>query len=554
MAGYRITSAATLLGLAISANGAFHLADVSLLAQAGGVVSAALQEQLLVNCSAPSGECNDLRALYGPTGSPVWTDGAGRLTHSAHIALSLFTNAAAEGLDPRDYLQPELTPLDRALDAGPASPRAIAAVDVGLSRAMLRLLGHLRYGRVAPREAGFSATAPRDDLNIVAVLRDALSGNRLAAAYAEAAPPLAQYRQLRAALARYRALGSRADLAPLHVTAAVVKPGDAYTQGAALHAWLLVMGDVPAESRTPVDPVYSDDLVSGVKRFQTRHGLTSDGVIGPATREALHTLPARRVRQIELAMERLRWVSGGCEGRLIAVNIPMFTLWAWDDATRDGPAALALRVVVGRARRTQTPRLIGGVTSLVLGPYWNVPRSILLGEILPAIARDPDYLVKHDMELVAGPSDASPVVPATAANLARLRGGTLRIRQRPGPQNALGLVKFVFPNPQGVYLHGSPARALFDRPRRDFSHGCVRVDDPVALAEWALAEFARWPAAEIRAAAERYGARTLELGRPIQILLWYLTAAVDPSDGTVRFAEDIYGLDAQLERALARDH
>ena len=188
---------------------------------------------------------------------------------------------------------------------------------------------------------------------------------------------------------------------------------------------------------------------------------------------------------------------------------------------------------------------------MIFRPYWNVPLSIARGEMLPALARNPSYLQRHDMEIVAGPGDDARPVATTAANAALVRQGKLRIRQRPGPSNALGLVKFVFPNDANVYMHGTPAPELFRRPRRDFSHGCVRVEDPVALAEWALAGEDGWTRERILAAMNAARSSRVELRRPIQVILFYVTAVVSSEDGTVRFAEDIYGHDARLDRALS---
>lgn len=185
---------------------------------------------------------------------------------------------------------------------------------------------------------------------------------------------------------------------------------------------------------------------------------------------ALNVPLPSRVRQIELALERLRWLPHLDNQRFVAVNIPMFRLWAWDGIRPGGVASFQSGVIVGRALDTRTPVFVEELRDIVFRPYWNVPSSILRHEILPAIAKRPDYLRSHDMEVVSGP------------------GQPLRVRQRPGPANALGLVKFVFPNDDDVYMHGTPAQALFGRARRDFSHGCVRVEDPVGFAQWALAD------------------------------------------------------------------
>ena len=233
---------------------------------------------------------------------------------------------------------------------------------------------------------------------------------------------------------------------------------------------------------------------------------------------------------------------------VIAINIPMFRLWAWD-AGAVAPA-LSMEVIVGRAVRTQTPVFADEMTHLVFRPYWNVPRSILRNEVLPAVARDPSYLARHDMEIVSGAGDEAAPVAVTSEALEAARAGALRVRQRPGPKNSLGLVKFIFPNDDNIYLHGTPARELFARSRRDFSHGCVRVQNPLALAQWLLKDQPAWTAGRIAAAMEGAKSQQVNLSAPVPVLLYYLTAAISPDDGLLHFADDLYGHDAALDRAL----
>lgn len=265
-----------------------------------------------------------------------------------------------------------------------------------------------------------------------------------------------------------------------------------------------------------------------------------------ASQRTLAEAPPRRIRQIELAMERLRWLPRLQDSRVVLINIPMFQLWAWDGRRAGSRPDVAMRVIVGRAMRTQTPVLVKELTQVVFKPYWNVPTSILRGEILPKLARDPSYLRKENMEIVSG----AQALAESPDALEQLRRGTARVRQRPGPNNALGSIKFVFPNEQDVYMHGTPARALFARTRRDFSHGCIRVEDPVALAEWVLAETGDWPRTRIESATKAPASATVSLPHAIRVIVFYTTAAVVP-DGTLQFADDIYGFDAKLERALA---
>ncbi len=219
-----------------------------------------------------------------------------------------------------------------------------------------------------------------------------------------------------------------------------------------------------------------------MKRFQARHGLAPDGVIGPATAKALAVPAEARVRQIELALERLRWIPALERGRVVFVNIPAFELWAFDEIEPAGASSVQMAVVVGRALRTQTPAFTGVMKTVVFAPYWNVPRSIARNEIVPKLRKNPGYLASQNMEIVSGGA----VLGTSPDAIAQLEQGSARLRQKPGPKNALGRVKFLFPNSNNVYLHDTPTQSVFQHARRDFSHGCVRLAAPAALAHWVL--------------------------------------------------------------------
>ena len=495
-----------------------------------------------------------LLSLAGPTRAApadlVWLDKAGRPNASAHYALRLLGDAGADGLAPRDYRAAELAEQAAALAAAPsaaASPQPAFERDLGA--AMRRYLHDLHLGRIDPKALGFRVARPIAAApDFVALLHAAAAAGRLPQAVAELQPRLGQYAKLREALARYRVLAADGSLGQLPF-AAPVKPGERHRGGAALRRLLVALGDLPADAPPPSD---LDDaaLAEGVRRFQHRHGLAADGVIGRATLVALNVPLAHRVQQLELALERLRWLPDLSARPFIGINIPMFRLWAWDPAAPAG-APISMRVVVGRALNTQTPVLLEEMRYLVFRPYWNLPRSIVRNEVLPALAREPGYLQRNDMEIVRGGGDDAQAVAANNENLAVLRQGGLRLRQRPGPKNSLGRVKFIFPNDANVYLHDTPAPQLFGRARRDFSHGCVRVEEPVALAHWVLKDQPGWTRERIQAAMAGTSPLRVDLTQALPVILFYMTAMVMPADQGLYFADDIYGHDTRLARALA---
>jgi murein L,D-transpeptidase YcbB/YkuD len=490
-------------------------------------------------------------ALAASSSQFLWLDPSGRPSASAEYALRLLSEAPADGLTASDYQTADLAEraaILRAANASTLSERT--AFEDGLDSAMQRYLRDLRTGRVDPRSVGFRVRHPQDAApDFAALLHSATAQLRLPELVAELRPRMAQYARLREALARYRALAADRSIGRLSI-AVPVRPGDAFDGAVALHRLLVALGDLPPDAALSANR-YDAALAQGVMRFQGRHGLPADGVIGRATLTALNVPLAQRVQQLELALERLRWLPEFDAGRFIGINIPMFRLWAWDTA-RPAAEPVGMAVVVGKALNTRTPVLADSMRFLIIRPYWNVPRSILTHELLPAIARDSGYLQRNDMEIVYGAGDDARAVTASAENLALLRQGTLRVRQRPGAKNSLGLVKFVFPNDDNIYLHDTPATQLFGEARRDFSHGCVRLEDPVALAEWVLNDQPQWTRNRIEQAMVGSMSLRVNLSRPIPVILFYMTAMVMPSDQTLHFAPDIYGHDATLLRALKR--
>ncbi len=359
-------------------------------------------------------------------------------------------------------------------------------------------------------------------------------------------PRLFVYRALAAALGRYEELAAQPWPGPLPgpvAPARSVSPGDSWSGLPVLARRLHLLGDLTADPEAAcAGGRYGKTLVAAVKRFQGRHGLAPDGVIGRGTLAALDVPPSQRLRQIQLSLARLRQPPDPGDAPLVLVDIPAFRLYAWDDAEASTRPSLEMNVVVGQADTLQTPVFFDRLRYVIFRPFWHPPRSIIVNEILPELEKDPGYLDAHDMELCPSANDVVPALPLTPENLERLRVGTARVRQRPGPTNLLGLVKFMFPNTHKVYLHDTPSRGAFWRERRDASHGCVRVQDPAALAAFVLRGEDGWTPERIAEAMNGDQTIHVDVTRSLPVWIIYLTALPRP-DGEICFFDDVYGLD-----------
>ena len=485
-------------------------------------------------------------ATFAASDQPAddWFQGS-RLTPQAVRVMDRLRTADAYGLRPGDY------PLPSAANADPNARRQFARA---LSQTVARFISDLHYGRIDPRSAGFHLPAARQDLNVTAALRRVMTSTDVDATLATFEPAPAPYARLESALPRYRSLAQQPSLTRLPpLPRRSLQRGDEYVGAPVLRRLLVAVGDLrPADSGA--DPTTIDASLAGaIRQFQQRHGLDVDGVIGPATFAALSTPLDARVRQIALAMERWRWLAA-LDRPNIAVNIPQSTLLVLPGPADDGIPPLEMRVIVGQNYpHTRTPIFASSITQVVFQPYWDVPSGILQRELLPPIRRNAAYLAKHDLEIVDGQGDDARVVAPTPAAVDALAVGALRLRQRPGATNALGPIKFVMRNPFNVYLHATPERELFERSRRTFSHGCIRVSDPAALAAYVLNHApGEWNAAAIAAALEGTATLRVTLREPLHVVVFYSTAVVTPS-GTVFFFEDVYGHDRELQAMLDTD-
>lgn len=498
-----------------------------------------------------------------PAVAPLTWFQDGRPTAQAGEALSLLADAASHGLDPRDYGGPALAEsLAQAAQAAPQPAEKLKPLDAALTRAMERYLAELHRGRIDPRTLHQNYTAAwSNGFDAAVALQGALAADRLTAAAREAWPQLPAYQRLREALARYRTLGDHpawhTALPPLpggnKSRAGKLEPGGTYAGLPLVAERLFVLGDLAdkpvaaaADAASAPAPRYEGALVAAVQAFQQRHGLSPDGVLGRSTWQALQVTPQQRVRQIELTLERLRWTPLLQGPRMIVVNIPEFRLRAYELNEGRIEVREEMKVIVGKMLDTRTPLFDEDMLFIEFAPYWNVPPSIARKELVPRLRRDPGYWAREGFEFVGGSGAVNTAL--SSAGLDAVMAGQARIRQRPGAQNALGDIKFVFPNRENIYLHHTPSVRLFERERRDFSHGCIRVEKPVELARFVLKGMPEWTDERIAAAMAAEKSSTLRLNEPIPVLITYGTTLV--REGRIHFFDDIYGHDRLLDAAL----
>jgi murein L,D-transpeptidase YcbB/YkuD len=496
-----------------------------------------------------------LAELYeGEPDHHVWF--RGDEPHALEEALAALSNARARALDPADFdaqrLESEWKNV-QALELPDSRERAL--FDVALSVGVLRAMQSVHSGRVDPRTLGWGYDVRPKKLDRAALLRAGRDGEGIAALLDDLEPSFPHYRRNRAVLVRYRGLAEKGEPVPvpsLPRDRTKLEPGDSWAGVPALRARLRLLGDLQVEAPDAAgSDAYDAELAEAVKRFQTRHILDADGVAGKATLEALNVPIAARVRQLELAMERGRWLPRLDERPSVFVNVPLFRMWATDPVRGDEP--LRMNVVVGKSMSHRTPIFMEEMKYVVFRPYWNPPPSIVRNEILPSARRDPGYLDREDLEIVASGADDAPAYPPLEEHLDAVAAGRLYVRQRPGPENSLGLAKFIFPNEESVYMHGTPARHLFSRTRRDFSHGCIRVEDPARLAEWVLRESPGWTGERIEAAMQGERPTQVNLRELLMVVIFYDTVHVN-SENVVHFVNDIYGHDRALDEALDRGY
>jgi len=484
-----------------------------------------------------------VRRFYEQTGYHlIWVDGDHPNRRYEQL-VNILRGAPHQGLDPRQYdvkSAPGL-PVRVSTDSAPTIPNDRAAeFDVWVTFALFRYATHVSAGQLDPHAFESQWTLRPERVDLVKTLAQAVTTSDLSKSIDRLAPNHPEYVALQGVLDRYRAIQAQGGWPPVPQVRRL-KEGESNPAVPVLRRRLVITGDLSApraqgasHAQEETSPVFDATLAEAVRRFQERHRLKADGIVKADVVAAMNVPVETRIRQLELNLERWRWLPDRMPDRYIRVNVPEYTL----EAMERGQIVMDIRVIVGE-RELPTPIFADQMTSVVFSPYWNIPPSIVRKEMIPHAAADPAYLARNNIEVVRGTGGA--VDPAAVDWSAP---GNVSLRQLPGPRNALGLIKFVFPNNFNVYLHDTPADQLFARIERDFSHGCVRVEEPVKLAEYVLRDQPEWTPEKILAAMQAGRERHVALKTPIPVFLLYMTATAD-SHGTVRFFKDLYGHDAE---------
>jgi len=482
--------------------------------------------------------------------SPAWVR-EGQATPQALAIISAIENSQQKGLNPEDYDASHWPARLVTLKAAPGNADTVAQFDAALTVNAMRYLSNLRIGRVNPKPLEFGVDLDQKHYDLPQFLvQKVLTGSNLAEALNKVEPQYLGYQRTESALRNYLAMAAQDHRKPLPDPQHTVKRGDRYAGAAQMEERLRLLGDLPQGAVSDQSATtYDEPLVEAVKRFQARHGLKSDGRLNKETLAQLNMPLSTRVVQLEDSLERWRWLPADYPQLPVAVNIPGFKLRVFSE---DHTTTLRMNVVVGKSLNHQTPVFAKEMKYIIFRPYRNLPLDITRAEIVPKLLKDPHYLARKGFEATDQNGHIVAAGAVGKAALAQIKSGQLLVRQKPGPRNALGLVKFMFPNQYDVYLHSTPAPELFNRSRRDFSHGCIRVEKPAELAAWLLKDQPKWTPEKIKAAMQDGpDNQQVNLARSVPVLIVYLTAIVEES-GEVYFYDDIYGLDGALNGALAK--
>ena len=473
----------------------------------------------------------------------------GQVRPQGLAVIEVLENANSRGLDPEDY-DASRWPMRLSKLRQSPSEEDLVLFDTALTVSAMRYVRAVHVGRVNPKEFHFQLDNGEGQFSLAEFVQNKVANSTdPAAEFQKLEPPFPGYRKLLALLPVYEEYAKKDDGEKLQTTPKTVRPGQPYASLARLGRFLQLIGDIPAA--TQLDPnatMYEGVLVEGVKHYQNRHGEDPTCELDARTINELNTPAAARITQIKLTLERWRWLPHSFAQPPVVVNLPEYRLRAMNP---DGTVSFYKKVIIGKAYGHKSPVFEKEIQYVVFRPYWEVTPSIQRDEIVPHIQRDPNYIAKHNFQVITSKGEVVTENAVSPEVLEGIKTGHLMVRQKPGPTNSLGLVKIIFPNPDNVYLHGTDAPQLFSQDVRDFSHGCIRVDQPADLVAWVLRNNPGWDLERVKATMNGDKENLqVNLVTRIPVLIVYGTAAVN-EENQIRFFDDIYGYDAALEKALA---
>jgi murein L,D-transpeptidase YcbB/YkuD len=486
-----------------------------------------------------------LSQVYHENGlQPLWVspDGPGE---RAEAILEALKGSDSHGLNPPSYHTEKIDEYWNSSDA-----TGLSRLDILLSLGLRSYVGDMREGRAEPRKLDpkLFETASDVKLDFKSLRKQALGTTDMKAFLDEQVPPFIQYHKLRKALKRYREIDEKGGWKAIS-QGEVLKAGMKDERIRLIRKRLAITGDL--QSKNLDGTLYDDEVGEGVTHFQSRHGLEVDGIVGGKTLSVMNVPVDERVRQIIINMERYRWIKHQIGDRVIAVNIAGFRVLGVRPA--HGVFEIVMPVIVGREYH-KTPVFSDMIRYIEFNPYWNLPTSIAKNEMLPKLRKNSHYLKERNIRVFENWDPEAKELDSTALDwksLGRRDIARFKLRQDPGPKNALGTVKFVFPNTYNVYLHDTPGHSLFQKTQRTFSHGCVRVSRPAELASYVLGgEEKGWGIERIKEIIATGKRQVVPLEEPLPIYILYRTVLVDPENDTVNFRKDVYGRDALLAKAL----
>lgn len=481
---------------------------------------------------------------------PAWIDDALDLSDAVSFVAALRL-VGEDGLEPENYHLAAIEALmtevraSRGKKRKEIGPDALADLEMLLTDSFFLCGSHLVRGQIDPEtvESDWSVGGRRTG-DLAAALEKGLADKDIAAALDSLRTHSAVYEGLKEALRDLRTVAGKGGWPALPPGPKLAK-GDRGARVEALRSSLEARGDI-APSAGGDRSAFDDSLEAAVQAFQRRHGIEPDGAVGAATAAALDIPAAGRVAQIRANLERWRWIPQDLGKRYILINVADFRV----SVVEAGREVLSMAAIVGRDYR-QTPEFSGTLTSVEINPAWTVPPKLAREDILPKVRKDPGYLAEKGIRIFKDWSEGAPEIDPDSIDWTSVRGETLsfKFRQDPGPRNALGRIRFIFPNKFDVYLHDTPERGLFSRAVRDFSSGCIRIEKPLDLAQYVLRDDPEWGREKILAAIDAGKTRIVPLRKPIGVHLLYWTAW-RAEDGRIQFREDIYKRDAALSKAL----